>query len=60
MIELTRALVQWVVSDYGVLLGRLGIVESDLQPPLLEALEPVFSEYTKHVKVSIIYSPSAY
>lgn len=51
---------QWVVSDYGVLLGRLGIVESDLQPPLLEALEPVFSEYTKHVKVSIIYSPSAY
>ena len=45
--------VQWVVSDYGVLLGRLGVVEKDLHPPLLEALEPLFSVYTKHVRVSI-------
>lgn len=44
-------LVQWVVSDYGVLMGRLGVVESELHPPLLEALEPMFSVYTKHVRV---------
>eukprot|EP00026_Physarum_polycephalum_P002446 Phypoly_transcript_02452.p1 GENE.Phypoly_transcript_02452~~Phypoly_transcript_02452.p1 ORF type:complete len:720 (+),score=153.74 Phypoly_transcript_02452:634-2793(+) len=43
-------LVQWVVADYGVLLARLGIAETNLNPPLLEALEPLFDIYTTHVR----------
>ncbi len=46
-----------MIGDYGVLLGRLGVVEADLQPPLLDTLEPLFSVYTRHVRVQLYRFP---